>query len=99
MKDYVIRLLGILPTYPKEIHRVHAIRRIREDLVKEKQELPATLDQAIQSAYNAHCEGYAAFEKGKVKTGRAPVFKSGDKRSGNWSVHPDFKPLELEDFL
>lgn len=98
-KDYAIRLLRILPKCPGEMHRTKAILRIREELKNEGQEIPETLDEAIQSTYNARCEGYAEFEKVKSKTGQKPVFKSRDKWSGYWSVHPSFKPFELEDFL
>ena len=95
MKGYLSMLVDFLPTYPASLHRHEAIRKVRERLIARREDVPASLENAVQSTYNRHCEGYAEHER----EGGEPLFKSGEKGSDYWSVHPSFKgPLSLDDF-
>lgn len=87
-------LVEILPMYPESIHQHEVFRRIRERLIAQRTGVPHTLDDTVRSAYNRYCEGYAE----NVRTGSATLFKSGEKGSGYWSLHPDIeKDVSLDD--
>ena len=91
-------MLDVIPKYPKSIHRSKVFEKIEAELRKEEIEIPAKLEETVQSVYNLHCEGYSAFRK--KPPGTKPYFKSEGNPKGYWSEHPDsdFKMLALDDF-
>ena len=96
-KDYLPRMIRIIPKYPLSIHLQKVVDKIESELKKDGKEIPRTLDAIIRNVYNGNCEGYSTFEN--RPQGTKPIFKS--KERGYWSVHPDHKPvvpLSLDDF-
>ena len=93
-KWYLERLRRVLPKHPGEMHRNTVVAAIRKELLDEGREVPDMLEETVQNAYNSYCEGYSAFEKARVQTGREPLFRSDNKGSGFWSLHPDVSPIE-----
>ena len=95
-KEYQLRMIRIIPKYPQSIHRSKVFEKIYTELREEGIEIPAKLEETIQSAYNQYCEGYSAFRK--MPPGTKALFKSKNKKDGNWSVHPEYKMFSLDDF-
>ena len=73
-KDYKFRMIQIIPKYPQSIHRSKVFKKISTELLEKGIEIPANLDETIQSVYNQHCEGYSAFRK--MPPGTKALFKS-----------------------
>ena len=100
-KDYLLKLIDVLPKYPQKMHRYAVFRKMEKEFCVEGLDIPNKFEQTVQNIYNSHCEGYAEFEKIRTRSGAKPYFKSKEKHSGYWSLHPDYVPLEplsLDDF-
>ena len=98
-KDYLPRMIQIIPTYPKNIHLQKVITIITNELRKEGKTIPRTIDAIIRNIYNSNCEGYSAFKRRPDDT--KPIFKSANPGGGHWSKHPDYtrpEPFSLDDF-
>ena len=86
-KHYLAMLVDILPVHPGRLHKHEVVRKIRERLIAQRASVPADLDASVRSAYNRHCENYAE----NVRSGAVALFKSEQKGSGYWSLHPDIE--------
>lgn len=85
-------LKSILWTYGERgLHRSEMLKRLKRVRREEGLPIPDSFEEAVQSAYNQHCVGYAAFEKKGLPPSKAPFYSPGGKRSGIWAINPRYE--------
>ena len=87
---YVEDLIRILlPRKDRGLPRSIVIDQLKRQRRQAGLPVPATFEEAVQSAYNQNCVDSDVFRKRNLSNSAAPFFSPGGSGSGIWAVDPE----------